>query len=62
MIISFQDKNVGVKGVRCETDNDCSKDTPVVNGNGFRTGKCNTSFGTCEINAWCPTEVDKLPK
>ncbi|OQV12372.1 P2X purinoceptor 4, partial [Hypsibius exemplaris] len=56
-----EDKNVGIGGVRCASDEDCPPDTQIVNGNGFRTGTCSNVTGTCEILAWCPTEIDVRP-
>ncbi|XP_055339335.1 P2X purinoceptor 4-like [Paramacrobiotus metropolitanus] len=54
-----EDGNVNSPNVRCRVDAECPAGTAVINGNGFRTGRC--SNGTCEISAWCPTEQDILP-
>ena len=46
--------------------NDCIKGQSLTLGNGFMTGQCipsaiNASINVCEIEAWCPVEVDYLP-
>ncbi|XP_055957799.1 P2X purinoceptor 4 isoform X2 [Patella vulgata] len=50
----------------CSTKKPCEPDTPVVNGNGVKTGNCkqlptNSSVEVCEIYAWCPVEKDDKP-
>ncbi|NXM84369.1 P2RX6 protein, partial [Oenanthe oenanthe] len=49
----------------CTEDADCPVGSPVVHGNGIRTGKClmlNATHSTCEIYGWCPVENDTLPR
>ncbi|NXX43825.1 P2RX6 protein, partial [Tricholaema leucomelas] len=53
-----------VLDARCTEDADCPRGSPVVGGNGIRTGKCvmfNSSHSTCEVYAWCPVESSSLP-
>ncbi|XP_055338957.1 P2X purinoceptor 4-like [Paramacrobiotus metropolitanus] len=60
-----EDPNVGADGILCHSDDDCAVDEPTPYGNGLKTGRCvvwQGSVRTCEINAWCPTEIDKTPK
>lgn len=49
-------------------DKDCKVGNSLLLGNGFMTGKCVQypsdavpKIKTCEVEAWCPTEQDKLP-
>ncbi|NWX77242.1 P2RX6 protein, partial [Alca torda] len=49
----------------CAKDADCPMGTPMVRGNGIKTGKCvmfNTTHSTCEIYGWCPVENNTLPR
>uniref|UniRef100_U3JWK8 Uncharacterized protein n=1 Tax=Ficedula albicollis TaxID=59894 RepID=U3JWK8_FICAL len=49
----------------CTEDADCPMGSPVVHGNGIKTGKClmfNATHSTCEIYGWCPVEDDTLPR
>nr|XP_047907261.1 P2X purinoceptor 6 isoform X3 [Anser cygnoides] len=49
----------------CTEDVDCPVGSPVVHGNGIKTGKCvmfNTTHSTCEIYGWCPVENNTLPR
>lgn len=53
-------------GAICKNESDCTRGVPTNNGNGIQSGKCvqsaqNTSINVCEIYAWCPVEVDRLP-
>ncbi|KAK6184442.1 hypothetical protein SNE40_006913 [Patella caerulea] len=50
----------------CSAEKPCVPDTPVINGNGVKTGACkpsprNSSIEVCEIYAWCPVEKDDKP-
>lgn len=52
--------------ITCRDDSDCKSGRPVTNGNGIQTGNCvpsvqSASIYVCEIDAWCPVEVDRLP-
>ncbi|XP_063207580.1 P2X purinoceptor 6 [Chroicocephalus ridibundus] len=49
----------------CGEDADCPTGTPVLRGNGIKTGKCvmfNATHSTCEIYGWCPVENNTLPR
>ncbi|NWR53514.1 P2RX6 protein, partial [Regulus satrapa] len=49
----------------CTEDADCPVGSPVVHGNGIKTGKClmfNTTHSTCEIYGWCPVENGTLSR
>ncbi|NWT79775.1 P2RX6 protein, partial [Lanius ludovicianus] len=49
----------------CTEDADCLMGSPVVHGNGIKTGKClmfNATCSTCEIYGWCPVENGTLPR
>lgn len=51
-------------GVRCKTHTDCRPGYRDTRGNGVQTGKCvhfNVSVKTCEVQAWCPLEVQTDP-
>jgi len=56
-----------VQGALCNPlSNNCIKGQGLTLGNGFMTGECipsaiNQSINVCEIEAWCPVEVDYLP-
>ncbi|ESP00966.1 hypothetical protein LOTGIDRAFT_207736 [Lottia gigantea] len=50
----------------CSPSKPCIPNTPVVNGNGIKTGECikssrNESVNVCMIYAWCPVEKDAKP-
>ncbi|KAM6297896.1 LOW QUALITY PROTEIN: P2X purinoceptor 6 [Aegotheles albertisi] len=54
-----------VPDAACTEDADCPMGSPVVHGNGIKTGKCvmfNTTHSTCEIYGWCPVENNTLPR
>ncbi|XP_072043608.1 P2X purinoceptor 4-like isoform X2 [Amphiura filiformis] len=68
-----EDPWIRTPNVRCESDDDCPKNIAVIAGNGVRTGRCVDQpywpkpsgyrlNKTCEIYAWCPPEVDQLPR
>ncbi|XP_044540672.1 P2X purinoceptor 1-like, partial [Gracilinanus agilis] len=45
----------------CQEDGDCPAGKPKRKGHGIRTGSCvdfNSTARTCEIQGWCPVEVD----
>ncbi|XP_029862982.1 P2X purinoceptor 3 [Aquila chrysaetos chrysaetos] len=47
---------------RCTADRDCQGKSPTT-GSGVLTGRCvpyNGSLSTCEIQGWCPPEVDTV--
>ncbi|NXL99479.1 P2RX3 protein, partial [Tyrannus savana] len=47
---------------RCSADRDCRGLSPATS-NGMLTGRCvpyNTTLSTCEIQGWCPPEVDTV--
>ncbi|KAG1926518.1 P2X purinoceptor 1 isoform X1 [Pimephales promelas] len=44
---------------KCTSDTDCDESKYKRTGNGYMTGKCNTSTSTCEIYSWCPVEDDR---
>jgi len=53
------------KNLFCQTDKDCQDKYATTNvWNGIPTGNCNQttinnqSFSLCEINAWCPVEIE----
>ncbi|OQV24654.1 P2X purinoceptor 4 [Hypsibius exemplaris] len=50
------------KFARCRTDSGCTAGEQVLLGNGFKTGQCVQATGTCEIDGWCPAEVDDKPE
>jgi P2X purinoceptor 4 len=62
------------KAAECKTNQDCPKDKINLLGNGQMTGMCvsqsapssssipSQSTKTCEIFAWCPVELFKLPE
>ncbi|CAL8073877.1 unnamed protein product [Orchesella dallaii] len=54
-----------LEDARCSIDSDCILGNSHPIGNGVFTGKCvqgpNTIYKTCEVRAWCPVELDKLP-
>ncbi|GAU94295.1 hypothetical protein RvY_06095 [Ramazzottius varieornatus] len=56
-----EDRNVGFFAA-CKSDSDCPAGISINLGNGFMTGKCVNSTGTCEIEGWCPTENDYRPE
>ncbi|XP_048708099.1 P2X purinoceptor 3 isoform X5 [Caretta caretta] len=46
----------------CVSDSDCQRPVPTTGG-GILTGRCvnyNRSLWTCEIQGWCPAEVDTV--
>ncbi|EMP27906.1 P2X purinoceptor 3 [Chelonia mydas] len=46
----------------CVSDSDCQRPVPTTGG-GILTGRCvnyNRSLWTCEIQGWCPAEVDTI--
>ncbi|XP_065259864.1 P2X purinoceptor 3 [Emys orbicularis] len=46
----------------CASDSDCQRPVPTTGG-GILTGQCvnyNRSLRTCEIQGWCPAEVDTV--
>uniref|UniRef100_A0A674JD83 P2X purinoceptor n=1 Tax=Terrapene triunguis TaxID=2587831 RepID=A0A674JD83_9SAUR len=46
----------------CVSDSDCQRPVPTTGG-GILTGRCvnyNRSLRTCEIQGWCPAEVDTV--
>ncbi|XP_077177075.1 P2X purinoceptor 3 isoform X1 [Paroedura picta] len=48
------------KSYVCESDNECKRPVPTTGG-GILTGLCvnyNTTIRTCQIQGWCPAEVD----
>ncbi|XP_035425158.1 P2X purinoceptor 6 [Cygnus atratus] len=58
-------KSPSVLDGMCTEDVDCPVGSPVVHGNGIKTGKCvmfNTTHSTCEIYGWCPVENNTLPR
>ncbi|OQV12380.1 P2X purinoceptor 4 [Hypsibius exemplaris] len=60
-----EDPHLGTPGVFCMTDRDCPAGEPTTYGNGEKTGKCvklGETISTCEIQGWCPTEVDIPPR
>ncbi|XP_003215064.2 P2X purinoceptor 3 isoform X1 [Anolis carolinensis] len=47
---------------KCKSNNDCKRPVPTTGG-GILTGRCvnfNATFRTCEIQGWCPAEVDNV--
>ncbi|XP_046564647.1 P2X purinoceptor 4-like isoform X2 [Haliotis rubra] len=61
------EEDPGVGDGLCTTDEDCPPNTPVIAGNGYRTGICinstrNQTLRVCEIYAWCPVEIDHAPE
>ncbi|XP_056663831.1 P2X purinoceptor 1 [Monodelphis domestica] len=45
----------------CQEDGDCPPGKPKRKGQGIRTGRCvpfNATARTCEIQGWCPVELD----
>ncbi|XP_046356383.2 P2X purinoceptor 4-like isoform X1 [Haliotis rufescens] len=61
------EEDPGVTDGHCQTDEDCTPNTPVTAGNGYKTGICinstrNKTQRVCEIYAWCPVEIDQAPK
>lgn len=49
-----------VAEAHCTTDTDCRKGQRYLTGHGVSIGQCNTTTGTCMIEAWCPLENDTL--
>ncbi|KAJ6652613.1 hypothetical protein lerEdw1_011265 [Lerista edwardsae] len=50
-------------GYTCESDSQCKKPVPTTGG-GILTGRCvnyNATFRTCQIQGWCPAEMDNVP-
>lgn len=48
----------------CKSDDDCVPGKEKVKANGKLTGRCvnySRTNRSCEVKAWCPTEVDRLP-
>ncbi|XP_061465603.1 P2X purinoceptor 3 isoform X3 [Rhineura floridana] len=48
---------------KCKLDKDCKKPGPTATGAGILTGRCvnyNSTFQTCQIQGWCPAEVDNV--
>ncbi|XP_030046223.1 P2X purinoceptor 3 [Microcaecilia unicolor] len=43
----------------CKNDSQCKGRSPNT-GNGYLTGHCSPTFRTCEIQGWCPTEIDTV--
>ncbi|KAF7236022.1 P2X purinoceptor 3 [Varanus komodoensis] len=47
---------------KCSSNRECQKHIPTTGG-GILTGRCvdyNTTFRTCQIQGWCPAEVDNI--
>lgn len=60
------DEDPNIPDARCTSNDDCPAMEVVTNGNGVKTGNCIDSTQepgqkVCEIYAWCPVEVDRLP-
>ncbi|XP_055332992.1 P2X purinoceptor 4-like [Paramacrobiotus metropolitanus] len=59
--------NNRMRATRCRADADCMqllKNTSQLptSFNGFLTGKCIVEDLSCEIDGWCPAEIDKPPE
>ncbi|XP_069089142.1 P2X purinoceptor 3 [Pleurodeles waltl] len=47
----------------CTSDEKCKSFSSGTTGNGYLTGRCvnfSPKFRTCEIQGWCPTEIDTI--
>ena len=51
-----------IPGAKCDpaSNNTCAAGTSHTLGHGVYTGKC-LDIGVCEVEAWCPVEIDKKP-
>jgi len=59
-------QSIKVDRAVCKLDKDCTAGQALPLGNGFMTGKCvptenSPKIKTCQVEAWCPVEDDKLP-